>query len=73
MLIFASLKIPEWMDDKELRLESLRGMELEEFNEEYEEISDSYLMGESKIEDGDEVDEVDGRMIDLPFNLFDSD
>jgi len=68
-----SLKIPEWMDDKELRLESLRGMELEEFNEEYEEISDSYLMGESKIEDGDEVDEVDGRMIDLPFNLFDSD
>jgi len=68
-----SLKIPEWMDDKELRLESLRGMELEESNEEYEEISDSYLMDESKIEDGDEVEEVDGRMIDLPFNLFDSD
>ena len=66
-----SLKIPEWMNDKELELESLRGKELEQTNLGNEEIQAS----DDQVEEiliGDSEEDVDERMIDLPFNLFDS-
>ena len=68
-----SLKIPEWMNDKELELESLRGKELEQTNLGNEEIhnSDNKIEEQILISDDDEED-FDERMIDLPFNLFDS-
>ena len=67
-----SLKIPKWMNDKELELESLRGMELEQTNLSDEEIteSDDQILDENLSNTNEEDGE--DRMIDLPFNLFDS-
>ena len=67
-----SLKIPKWMNDKELELESLRGMELEQTNLSDEEITESdYQILDENFSNTNEEDGED-RMIDLPFNLFDS-
>ena len=67
-----SLKIPKWMNDKELELESLRGMELEQTNLSDEEITESdYQILDENLSNTNEEDGED-RMIDLPFNLFDS-
>ena len=72
-----SQEMPEWMNGQEDVLESLRGGQLKESFEEEGVTEEASL---EKVEIGEEDEEGDdgegsgsGRMIDLPFNLFEDD
>ena len=73
-----SQQMPQWMMGKEENLESLRVLQIEEGSEEDQEsegiaINDVEESSENNSIVEEREDSSEGRMIDLPFNLFDRD